>query len=106
VITTRLAAGLRCYVPERTTETWARGCGTWARRVQLSTDATAGVQQLRDLLECVWPAALAASSSPFRSVSWCASMAAVLDRAPNPSSGSLSHERVGAPPSSSTSTED
>jgi transposase len=81
VIIARLAAGLRCYVPERTTETWARLRHLGARRVQLTTDATAAVQQLRDLLECVWPAALSTSGSPFRSRSWCASMAVVLDRA-------------------------
>jgi transposase len=81
VIIARLAAGLRCYVPERTDATWARLRHLGARRVQLTTDATAGVQQLRDLLECVWPAALSVSGAPFRSRSWCASMAVVLDRA-------------------------
>jgi hypothetical protein len=81
MIIARLAAGLRCYVPERTTETWARLRHLGARRVQLTTEATAGVQQLRDLLECVWPAALSASGAPFRSMSWCAAMAVVLDRA-------------------------
>jgi hypothetical protein len=57
-----------------------RGCGTWGRRAQLTTGATAAVNQIRDLLECAWPAVLAASGSPFRSVSWCASLAVVLDR--------------------------
>ena len=65
VIIARLAAGLRCYVPERTTESWARLRHLCARRVQLTTEATAGVQQLRDLLECVWPAALSASGRRF-----------------------------------------
>jgi len=81
VIIARLAAQLRCYVPERTSETWARLRHLGARRVQLTTEATAGVQQLRDLLECVWPAALSASGAPFRAMSWCAAMAVVLDRA-------------------------
>jgi transposase len=81
VIIARLAAGLRCYVPERTTESWARLRHLGARRVQLTTEATAGVQRLRDLLECVWPAALSASGAPFRAMSWCAAMAVVLDRA-------------------------
>jgi hypothetical protein len=36
---------------------------------------------LPDLLECVWPAVLAASGSPFRSASWRASLTVVLDRA-------------------------
>jgi transposase len=44
VIIARLAAGLRCYVPERTDATWARLRHLGARRVQLTTDATAGVQ--------------------------------------------------------------
>jgi transposase len=39
------------------------------------------VQQLRDLLDCVWPAVLDAAGSPFRSASWQASLAVVLDRA-------------------------
>ena len=38
------------------------------------------MNQIRDLAECAWPAVLAASPSPFRSVSWCASLAVVLDR--------------------------
>src|SRR4029077_3039766 len=49
-------------------------------RSQLTTGATAAVNQIRDLLECAWPAVLSASRSPFRSVSWCASLAVVLDR--------------------------
>ena len=60
-----------------------RGCGSWApagRR--LTTEATAGVQQLRDLLECVWPAVAGGPGSPFRSASWRASLAVVLDRPP------------------------
>ncbi len=81
VLIARLAAGLRCYVPERSSEVWARLRHLGARRIRLTTEATAGVQQLRDLLECVWPAALSASSAPFRSASWCASLAVVLDRA-------------------------
>jgi len=46
----------------------------------LTTDATSGVQQLRDLLECVWPAVLDAAGAPFRSASWCAALTVVLDR--------------------------
>ncbi len=52
--------------------------------MRLVTEASAGVQQLRDLLECVWPAVLDAAGSPFRSRSrsrsWCAALAVVLDR--------------------------
>ena len=81
VVIARLAAQLRCYQPERTDATWARLRHLGARRVRLTTDATAGVQQLRDLLDCVWPAVLDAAASPFRSASWQASLAVVLDRA-------------------------
>ena len=38
------------------------------------------MNQIRDLLECAWPAVLAASPSPFRPVTWCTSLAVVLDR--------------------------
>ena len=76
----RLAGELRCYEPERADAVWARLRHLGARRSQLTTGATAAVNQIRDLLECAWPAVLAASGSPFRSVSWCASLAVVLDR--------------------------
>jgi transposase len=89
VVIARLAAQLRCYEPERADATWARLRQLGARRARLVTDATADVQQLRDLLECVWPAVLAASGSPFRSASWRASLAVALDRA----AGDLSRVR-------------
>jgi transposase len=75
-----LASELRCYEPERAGAVWARLRHLGARRRQLITEATAAVNQIRDLAECAWPAVLAASASPFRSVSWCASLAVVLDR--------------------------
>jgi transposase len=81
VVIARLAAQLRCYEPERADATWARLRHLGARRARLVVDATAGVQQLRDLLDCVWPAVLDAAASPFRSASWQASLAVVLDRA-------------------------
>jgi transposase len=80
VIIARLTAQLCCYEPERSSEAYARLRHLGARRNQLTTDATAGVQQLRDLLECVWPAVLDAAGSPFRSASWCASLTVVLER--------------------------
>ena len=80
VLIARLASELRCYEPERADAVWARLRHLGARRRQLTTDATAAVNQIRDLLECAWPAVLAAAASPFRSVSWCASLAVVLDR--------------------------
>jgi transposase len=80
VIIARLAAGLHCYEPERAGAVWARLRHLGARRHQLTTDATAEVNQIRDLLECCWPAVLSASGSPFRSASWRAAVAVVLDR--------------------------
>jgi len=61
VLIARLASELRCYEPERADAVWARLRHLGARRNQLTTGATAAVNQVRDLLECAWPAALAAS---------------------------------------------
>jgi transposase len=80
VLIARLVAQLRCYVPERADETWARLRHLGARRDRLIAEATACVQQLRDLLECAWPAVMAASASQFDSTNWCAALAVVLER--------------------------
>jgi transposase len=80
VLIARLVAQLHCYAPERADETWARLRQLGSYRDRLITQATAGVQQLRDLLECAWPAVLAAAAQPFESTNWCAAVAVVLDR--------------------------
>jgi transposase len=80
VIIARLAAQLRCYVPEPVDQTWGRLRHLGARREQLLVDAGSQVQQMRALLECVWPAALQAARQPFRSSTWTAAMSIVLDR--------------------------
>ncbi|BBZ05222.1 hypothetical protein MCHIJ_46590 [Mycolicibacterium chitae] len=80
VLIARLVGQLRCYAPERADETWARLRQLGARREQLIVEATACVQQLRDLLECAWPAVLGAAGSPFDSTNWCAALAVVLKR--------------------------
>ena len=80
VLIARLTAQLRCYVPEQTDETWARLRHLGARREQLITETTAQVQQMRDLLECVWPAVLDTAQQPFRSHTWIAGLAVVVDR--------------------------
>ncbi|WP_343577830.1 IS110 family transposase [Mycobacterium sp.] len=80
VLIARLVAQLRCYVPERADETWSRLRHLGARRERLITQATACVQQLRDLLECAWPAVLSAAADPFDSTTWCAGLAVVLQR--------------------------
>jgi transposase len=38
----------------------------------LITETTAQVQQMRDLLECVWPTVLDTAQQPFRSHTWIA----------------------------------
>src|SRR5580693_6688339 len=62
VLIARLAGELRCYEPERADAVWARLRHLGARRSQLTTGATAAVNQIRDLLECAWPAVPAASA--------------------------------------------
>ena len=80
VIIARLAAQLRCYVPEPVDETWGRLRHLGARREQLLVESGRQVQQVRALLECVWPAALTAARQPFRSLTWTAAMGVVLGR--------------------------
>ena len=80
VLIARLTAQLRCYVPEPIDETWGRLRHLGARREQLVIDAGSQIQQIRDLLECVWPAALDTARQPFRSKTWVAAMRVILDR--------------------------
>jgi transposase len=80
VIIARLAAQLRCYVPEPVDQTWGRLRHLGARRVQLLVEAGSQVQQIRALLECVWPAALDVARQPFRSSTWPATLGVVLGR--------------------------
>ena len=80
VLIARLTGQLRCYLPEPVDETWGRLRHLGARREQLIEEHVACVQQVRDLLECVWPAALQAANWPFRSTTWVAALAVVVDR--------------------------
>jgi transposase len=80
VLIARLTAQLRCYVPEPVDETWARLRHLGARREQLITEVGSQVQQVRDLLECVWPAALEGARQPFRSRTWIAALSVIVDR--------------------------
>ena len=80
VLIARLTAQLRCYAPEPVDETWGRLRHLGARRERLIVEAGAQVQQMRDLLECVWPAALETAKWPFRSKTWAAAMWVILDR--------------------------
>jgi transposase len=80
VLIARLTAQLRCYVPEPVDETWARLRHLGTRREQLITDVGSQVQQMRDLLECAWPAVLDTARQPFRSATWVASLAVITGR--------------------------
>ncbi|MFE3254329.1 IS110 family transposase [Nocardia sp. NPDC059091] len=80
VLIARLTAQLRCYVPEPADETWGRLRHLGARREQLLVEMVSRVQQIRALLECVWPAALEAARQPFRSRSWVATLRVICGR--------------------------
>ncbi|GAA2848357.1 hypothetical protein GCM10010472_01590 [Pseudonocardia halophobica] len=78
-IIARLVTELRCYLPERADPSWARLRHLGARRARLVTAAGAARQQVRDLLECAWPAVLGAASKPLVSASWLAAVAVATD---------------------------
>jgi transposase len=80
VLIARLTAQLRCYEPEPVDETWARLRHLGARREQLITVTSSQVQQMRDLLDCVWPAVLDCAQQPFRSHTWIAALSVVVER--------------------------
>ncbi|MGW4126440.1 IS110 family transposase, partial [Nocardia sp. NPDC004711] len=80
VLIARSTAQLRCYVPEPVDETWGRLRHLGARREQLLVEWVSQVQQIRALLECVWPAALDCARQPFRSRSWVAALRVVCGR--------------------------
>jgi transposase len=79
VIIARLVTELRCYLPERADPVWARLRHLGARRVRVVDEIGAARQQIRDLLECAWPAALTAASRPLDSASWLAAMAVATE---------------------------
>jgi transposase len=80
VLIARLTAQLRCYVPEPVDETWGRLRHLGTRREQLITEAGSQIQQMRDLLECAWPAALDTARQPFRSGTWIAALSVIAGR--------------------------
>jgi transposase len=88
MIIARLVTELRCYLPERADPTWARLRHLGARRARLVTAGGAARQQVRDLLECAWPAVLDTARQPLESHSWLAAVTVVLDRVAD--SGDLS----------------
>ncbi len=80
VLIARLTAQLRCYLPEPVDPVWGRLRHLGARREQLLESHTRCVQQIRDLLECVWPAALEAAAQPFKSTTWVAALTVIVAR--------------------------
>jgi transposase len=80
VLIARLTAQLRCYLPEPVDETWGRLRHLGVRREQLLDEHVSCVQQIRDLLECVWPAAVTTAKHPFKSATWLAAMHVIMTR--------------------------
>jgi hypothetical protein len=80
VLIARLTAQLRCYIPEPIDETWGRLRHLGTRREQLIIDLVSQIQQIRALLECVWPAALDTAHQPLKSMTWRAAMTVITDR--------------------------
>lgn len=78
VLIARLASELRCYPPELADPVWARLRHLGLRREALITQLTACRLQVRDVLECCWPAVLNAAAAPMESMSWQACLAVVV----------------------------
>ena len=74
VLIARLAAELRCYVPEELDESWAHLRQLGRRREQLVRSATASVLRVRDFLSVAWPSVPGAAARPFLSVTWLAAV--------------------------------
>ncbi|HET8683723.1 MAG TPA: transposase [Micromonosporaceae bacterium] len=77
LIIARLVTELRCYLPERADARWARLRHLGARRYRLLVAVGAARQQVRDLLECAWPAALGAAADPLQARNWLAALAVI-----------------------------
>jgi transposase len=80
VLIGKLTARLECYLPERAEPDWARLRHLGRRRDRIVTDIVVGRNQIRDLLGCVWPAALGCAAGPFDAMTWKAALAVVLER--------------------------
>ena len=80
-IIARLTAELRCYRPYLPQGPWARLRHLAARREDLVVRGVAAREQLRDLLECAWPAVLEAAADPLESLTWRAVLGGSVDPA-------------------------
>lgn len=78
-IIARRVADRHCYVPYALEGDWCRLRHLGARRNDQLVEAGAARQQLRDLLECVWPAVLQTASKPLEALTWRAAMAVSVD---------------------------
>lgn len=78
-IIARRVADRHCYIPYALEGDWCRLRHLGARRNDQLVEAGSARQQLRDLLECVWPAALRAAADPLDSITWRAAMAVSCD---------------------------
>lgn len=78
-IIARRVVDRHCYVPYALEGHWCRLRHLGARRNNQLVESTAARQQLRDLLECVWPAVLHAAAKPLESMTWQAAMAVCCD---------------------------
>lgn len=80
-IIAKRVAELRCYVPYVLEGHWCRLRHLGARRNDQLVEAGSARQQLRDLLECVWPAVLHTAADPLDALTWRAAMAVSCDPA-------------------------
>ena len=80
IIASRVA-DLRCYVPYVLEGHWCRLRHLGARRDDQLVVAGSARQRLRDLLECAWPAVLAAAADPLDAITWRAALAVSADPA-------------------------
>jgi len=78
-IIARRVADRHCYIPYALEGDWCRLRHLGARRNDQLVEATAARQQLRDLLECVWPAVLRTAAKPLEAITWRAAMAVSCD---------------------------
>ncbi|MGO4604619.1 transposase [Terrabacter sp. 2YAF2] len=96
VLIARLTAELRCYLPEpvdQANAAWTRLRHLGSRREELLEQHVSCVQTLRDLLECVWPAALETAKHPFRSTTFVAALAVVVGQGRGRDGGDLDRTR-------------
>jgi transposase len=80
-IIARRVADRHCFVPYALEGHWCRLRHLGARRNDQLVAAGSARQQLRDLLECVWPAVLATAADPLDALTWRAAMAVSCDPA-------------------------